>query len=679
MSHGARIAFLVFAICVAAQAQPDSPPRIFEGGVVNAASFAAPPAPGSGLAQGSLISIFGTSLGPEPGVSAEQFPLAQELAGVSVEIQTSQGLMAAIPIFVSSGQINVLLPSQTPVGLNSVSVRRNGAAGNFIFVNVVRNNVGLFSYGSGVVRTAAAQRFLSETEQPLAMPEAPARPGETIVLWGTGLGPVPGPETAAAGVIPLDTPIEVSVGHQSAAIDYQGRAPAYAGVDQINIRIPGNAPLGCFVPVWVNVRGALFSNIVTIPISADGGPCHENPTLPPSLAGAPSGRVLLQRSVELDGAMNPVEATTSDLATAAFRAPAAALAALHGPGQAHADALPPLHGAQIAVLPPEGTCLVYASPASTADEGHVPLDAGESIAIDGPAGRASIPREQNGYRLEAPPGLLFLGAGPYRIESAGGLGFPPFSATISAGEPARWSTSGAEPEPRLSGASLAWELPQAPPDSILVTGRDMQIPGADLAGSASTRFVCVAPNTADSFAIPAAVLANLPESTADLELASVWGPKPLEFPTDGPEVGSLAYLHSQRSRTRFGAPHLPSTPVRLPSGAEIQAELAATFTERQRGLMFRRDLPPGQGMLFLFESPGRHSFWMLNTLVPLDIIWMDDQRRIVFISENTPPCPPDISTLCPTYGGGELAQFVIELAAGQAAVHSLAVGDRLDW
>ena len=122
---------------------------------------------------------------------------------------------------------------------------------------------------------------------------------------------------------------------------------------------------------------------------------------------------------------------------------------------------------------------------------------------------------------------------------------------------------------------------------------------------------------------------------------------------------------------------LPSTPIGLPDGTEVEAELAASFAEEQRGLMFRRELPASQGMLFLFDNPGHYGFWMLNTLVPLDIVWLDSERRVVFVSENTPPCPP--GTFCPTYGGEATAQFVLELAAGQAATHGLTLGWRLEW
>lgn len=691
--RGPAFLILVFVIVRAtsfAQAQPVEAPVVFEGGVVNAASFLRPPVAGSGLAQGSLISIFGGNLGPEPGVSAE-FPLTSELAGVSIEIQTAEGgALAAIPIFVSSGQINALLPSATPVGLNLLSVRREGAASGPAALKVVRSSFGLFAFGSGVVRDAVAQRFVSESEQPLATREAPARPGDTVVLWGTGLGPVAGPETSASEAGALDTPVEVMVGHRNAAITYQGRAPCCVGLDQINIRIPEETPAGCFVPVWVSVSGTVHSNIATIPISEDGGACRENPALPTPLTGAPTGRVLLRRVTDLDESLNPIAATTRDTAIGWFRAPAEVLAAAVSPETTATVArtareidLAPLQAADLAAVPPQGTCLVYDS---VAEEGFyfrdsLFLDAGARLELVGPGGRVEVPKSAEEYRLAAPPAALFLGAGDYGLQGFGGSGFPAFAAEILSGDPARWRVRGdTEGEARLRGVSVEWELAGREPNSILLVGREaVAAPGAGEEIPAPTRFgfVCAASNTALEFAIPPAVLANLSEATAALELASVWGPRVLEFPTDGPETGSLVYLGAQRSSVRLGQPQLPSTPVALPDGTEVQAELALSFAERQRGLMSRRELPSSQGMLFLFENPGRYGFWMLNTLVPLDIVWVDSERRVVFVSENTPPCPA--GTFCPTYGSDVVAQFVLELAAGQAAAHGVTVGARLDW
>jgi uncharacterized protein (TIGR03437 family) len=633
-----------------------------------------PPIAGSGLAQASLISIFGSNLGPDPGVGAE-FPLSNVLAGVSIEIRTTAGdTLPAVPLFVSSGQINALLPSVTPVGLNWLSVSRNGLSSGLAPLRVVRSSFGLFTSPWGAVKEAIAQRFVSEDELLLATQQSPARPGEIITLWGTGLGPASDTGTAGQQVDSVDTPIEVTVGNRVAEVLYQGRAPCCVGLDQLNLRIPDDVPLGCHVPVSVRVRSSVYSNVPTIPISADGSACREHPGVAPMLAGAPVGRLILRRAMDLDEALSPIQATTRDQAVGLFSTP---------PEVATPDGLPVpntaaqslLYAAGLPAPPPEGTCLVYSS---LGNELVGIADAGQSVELQGPAGHGSVPWTGGDYRLQAPPEPLFLGPGDYNAAGPGGSGFPSFSARLSAGAPAEWTGKG-DGEARVQGLSTEWAAPAPSPDSILLVGRGASpaAPGAGPEMLTQARFACAVSTTERDFVIPQAVLANLADTTLRLELNSMWGPQAFEFVTDGPESGSLVYLDARLASARLGQPHLPSTPVVLPDGTEVQAELAMTFAERQRGLMFRRELPAEQGMLFLFENPGRYGFWMLNTLVPLDIVWLDPERRVVFVSQNTPPCPA--GTLCPTYGGDAVAQFVLELAAGQAAAHGLAVGGKLAW
>jgi len=124
-------------------------------------------------------------------------------------------------------------------------------------------------------------------------------------------------------------------------------------------------------------------------------------------------------------------------------------------------------------------------------------------------------------------------------------------------------------------------------------------------------------------------------------------------------------------------PRLPTIPVTLPDGAVIRAELATEPADQQRGLMYRTSLALDRGMLFVFPQPGLHPFFMYHTLIPLDIIWMDGSRQVVYLSANTPPCPSEQREKCPHYGGDRRAQFVLELAAGVAAKHGLKVGDKL--
>ncbi len=123
---------------------------------------------------------------------------------------------------------------------------------------------------------------------------------------------------------------------------------------------------------------------------------------------------------------------------------------------------------------------------------------------------------------------------------------------------------------------------------------------------------------------------------------------------------------------------LPTIPVTLPSGKVIRAELATEPRDQQRGLMFRTSLAPDRGMLFVFPAPAaNHPFWMYHTLIPLDILWIDSHRRIVFVSPQTPPCPSENPPDCPNYGGPAGAQFVLELSAGSIAAHGLQPGDTL--
>ena len=115
--------------------------------------------------------------------------------------------------------------------------------------------------------------------------------------------------------------------------------------------------------------------------------------------------------------------------------------------------------------------------------------------------------------------------------------------------------------------------------------------------------------------------------------------------------------------------------VTLPGGQVIRAEIASTQAQVQHGLMFRTSLAPDRGMLFLFSKEEALTFWMFQTLIPLDIIWMDSNKHIVEISANTPPCKAASSGQCPVYGGHEPALFVLELNAGLVARYHLKTGD----
>ena len=113
----------------------------------------------------------------------------------------------------------------------------------------------------------------------------------------------------------------------------------------------------------------------------------------------------------------------------------------------------------------------------------------------------------------------------------------------------------------------------------------------------------------------------------------------------------------------------------LPSGAEFGVELAVSAQERSRGYMFRDEVGPREGMLFLFETTGHHAFWMKNCRVPLDIVWLDEAFRVVHIAHGQKPCPE--AGHCPQILPIKAARYVLEVAGGTAKRENLQSGDRI--
>ena len=101
-------------------------------------------------------------------------------------------------------------------------------------------------------------------------------------------------------------------------------------------------------------------------------------------------------------------------------------------------------------------------------------------------------------------------------------------------------------------------------------------------------------------------------------------------------------------------------------------ETAITPDERKMGLMFREKLESKTGMLFVFETAKPYPIWMKNMKIPLDIVWLDQGRRIVAVRENVPPCekPP-----CPIYEPETSAGYVLEINAGEIQRSGLKPGD----
>ncbi len=116
--------------------------------------------------------------------------------------------------------------------------------------------------------------------------------------------------------------------------------------------------------------------------------------------------------------------------------------------------------------------------------------------------------------------------------------------------------------------------------------------------------------------------------------------------------------------------------VTLPDGAVIHAEVKADRQSQAIGMMYRDSLAAGRGMLFVYRGPMKEAYWMHNCKIPLDIIWMDKSLKVVEVVPNAPPCTGPAKD-CPSYGGHEIAYYVLELGAGQAKAHGVETGKTL--
>ena len=104
-------------------------------------------------------------------------------------------------------------------------------------------------------------------------------------------------------------------------------------------------------------------------------------------------------------------------------------------------------------------------------------------------------------------------------------------------------------------------------------------------------------------------------------------------------------------------------------------EIADNDAERARGLMFRDALPSGHGMLFIHDAEEPQAYWMKNTKIPLDILYFDDERKLVAQQRDVPPC--SLGDGCPSYPSDAPARYVLELNAGEAARLQLKDGAEL--
>lgn len=106
----------------------------------------------------------------------------------------------------------------------------------------------------------------------------------------------------------------------------------------------------------------------------------------------------------------------------------------------------------------------------------------------------------------------------------------------------------------------------------------------------------------------------------------------------------------------------------------FSVEIADTVSKQTKGLMFRDSLGEDEGMLFVFPEEGTYNFWMKNMLIPLDILWINQNLEVIHI-ENAASCTNDP---CQVFGSNEKAKYVLEINSGATAQNGISVGSKIE-
>ncbi len=482
-------------------------PAVNYRGIVNVASYSPAGLPNGSIAQGSVFAIFGSNIGPTQGVQVSAFPISTTLAGVSITVTQGATTLNALPLYVSAGQVNALMPSNAPLGMVSVRLQYGGATSNASPVSVIAASVGIFAAnsagsGPGIIQDA------SQTGTPINATNLTAKPGDTMVLWGTGLGPATFPDNGPPKPGNLATVTEVFVGGISAQVVYNGRSGCCSGTDQIVFVVPGNAPQGCWVPVYVRTGGSLISNVVSMAIDPNGASCSDpsNPQARTFTQGGKLGALQLIRSVTHEdiGTISPLDVSDDyfsfDLSQVAGGS--------YGFGALFS-------------APPAGTCTVYSGAGDVWHDSILPgtpvtrtLDAG-TLALSGPGGNISLAPDVPSVNVTflgsfAPflaglPNQLYLDPGTYTITAPGGADVQSFSVSVTQAAPFSWTNRDQTGLVyRNRDLTLTW--------TGLPSGQQMAVMGGnvDLPTNSSAFFYCVAPANSTGFTVPTAILSSLP-------------------------------------------------------------------------------------------------------------------------------------------------------------------------
>lgn len=491
------------------------------GAVTNNYSAIYPNAPNYGIAPGALIVIWGSNLAAAGGPTTLQNPsnpLPQTLSGSSVSVTVGGKTVQPGFYYASPTQLDVVLPSNTPVGTGTITVNYNGQNSAAFPLKVVASAFGFDVWGGALAAVTDNQTGA------LITASNSAKPGETVVFWGAGLGA----DTANTDLGPpkdfhniANSLTAFYLGSVQVSPSYYGRSP-YQGVDQINLTIPSNAPTGCAVSVSA-VSGSVVSNFVSLPIAANGGTCVDPLAyVSPAEATILSGKSAVKFGYVSIGQMT--EPNSTGTGTTTIQSANAEFLGISGAS---------LTSYESSTHPSLGSCFVTQSNSLTAVNPYAftGLDAG-SISVQGPNGTQTLTKESilSLFIYSADPlpsGFIPSSGGTFTFNNgSGGPDVGSFSTGVAMPPPLVWTNASSDGTVnRSSGVTVNWTGGGG-------TGY-VDIAGSSVSTSAvfSATFVCLAPVSAGTFTVPPPVLLALPAGTGALMVSNYT--TPVDFSASG--------------------------------------------------------------------------------------------------------------------------------------------------
>lgn len=480
--------------------------------IQNNYSYLVPGVPNYGIAPGTLFIIKGTGLASATTVSQLQssaapgIPLTLNGASISVTVNgvtTHPGMYYAI-----ATQLAAVLPSSTPVGTGTLTVNYNGGSAS-ASITVVTTALGLDTYyGTGTGLGAATDLNYNVFNYTNS-----AKPGQNIVLWGSGLGADTADSDTTVTTSPhaVSVPLTIYVGGIAVTPSYAGSS-GYPGLNQINITIPSNVAPGCGVSV-VAVSGNIASNTVTLPIAAGGGVCSDPTT---GITGTTLGN-LTGKSNYNSGVLFVFQETSPTQS--------------EGVAFGEFQNVVTTASSTVSGVTSLGSCTLSSQATGSGSSSTTGLDAG-TITVTGPTGTQTLttfPQLPGGYEVQLPSGFIPTSGGSYTFNGSGGSQVGKFSVSVSYANPLVWTNSSTiTAVNRASGQTVTW--------TGGASGSYVYIGGTSSSSTASASFVCYAQASAGSFTVPSYVLLAMPAGNGTLSLENIT--TPVSFTASGLDYGT---------------------------------------------------------------------------------------------------------------------------------------------